>query len=113
MTEERKKKLHASVTRPVIIYLSNGSKVHAYIIDLAGNGFSIKTAMPAGIGVQLIFKFSLPLKSQIHDFVIKGKVVYCHLRADKYVSGIQFINMKKEYESLFKAIILELNGKRK
>ena len=112
MAEERRKKLRAAITRPVIIYLSNGSKVHAYIIDLAENGIAIKTAMPAGIGAELTFKFSFPLKNQTHDFVVKGKVIYCHLRADKYVSGIQFINMKKEYGKLFKGIILEVNSKR-
>jgi len=112
MVEERRKKLRATITRPVIIYLSDGSKVHAYIVDLAENGIAIKTAIPAGVGAQLIFKFSFPLKNQTHDFTIKGKVIYSHLRADKYVSGIQFVNMKKEYVGLIKAIILEINGKR-
>jgi len=112
MAEERRKKFRVSVTRPVVIQLSSGKKVHAYISDFAENGMGVLTSVPAEIGAKLVFIFSLPIGNDIHDLRLVGEIMYCRIRADKYINGVAFPDLSPELHKIIKKYILSVRSKR-
>ena len=112
MVEERRKRSRVSVSRPVVIHLSSGKKVHAYITDMAENGMAVLTTMPADIGAKLVFVFSLPIGNDVHEFKITGEIMYSRVRADKYTNGIAFLNLNTDNQNIIKNFIQTIRSKR-
>ena len=113
MAEEPRKINKVLFTRPVVIVLSSGKSVHSYINEVSDNGIGILTLMPAEIGAKLTFNFTLPLDDKKYDLGLRGKIVWCRLRADKYISGVIFDEMTKADSKILKKFVLEIRHKRR
>jgi len=112
MGEEKRKSLRVSVARPVAIILSSGKKVHAIIANISDQGIGILSHVPGDVKAKLIFQFSLPIKDQSVSFKLTGQIIHSHLQADKYYSGVMFLNLSQEQQAKLITFIKEMRLKR-
>jgi len=112
MSTEKRKKLRVSVARPVVIVLSSGKKVHAFTVNISEIGMGIMTHIEAEKGAKLGFRFSIQVGKKAEEFDIKGTIMHCHVRADKYYSGVAFLGLSDEQKKNLRKFVLDLRGSR-
>jgi len=112
VASEKRISNRVKVTRPVVILLSSGKKVHAYTSNFATNGMGILAHVPGEVNATLTFVMALPVKNVEKKVKVRGRIVHSHLRGDKYESGIEFVNVDDETTKIFADFVQELKNKR-
>jgi len=107
---ERRIYKRASVNRGVKISLSDGSAVHAKIVNISVAGIGIIYDMPAEMNAKLGLEFTL-LRDDTETVYVKLQSIvrHTHLANNRYYIGLQFLNVPAETEELINNFVNKLS----
>lgn len=90
---EQRHQFRINTDRQILIELSDGSQVHARMINLSGGGVGIVYAETADIGARLQLVLPLSYNETHVDLKVTGVVRDVHLRQGRYFIGIEFCDL--------------------
>jgi len=95
---EQRHPFQCNTDRQILIELSDGSHVHARMINISGNGVGIIYAETADIGARLHLVLPLSYDETHVDLKLTGVVRDVHLRQGRYFIGIEFCDLTESQQ---------------
>lgn len=107
---ERRIYKRATINLGVKIHLSDGSYVHAKIVNISVAGVGLIYDMPAEMNAKLGLEFNILSEDRdVTAIKLQSIVRHTHLANNRYYIGLQFLNVPEETESLINTFVNKLS----